>query len=208
MDIVILLFKGFTSLDAIGPYEVLNRLPGAKVRFVAQQPGEVRNDVGSLGITADAALEDVTSADILLVPGGPGTRALLDDEPVKRWLRAIDATTKWTTSVCTGSLVLAAAGLLDGLQATTHWSAMDILAELGAKATAARVVFQGKRVTAAGVSAGIDMALSLMAKIAGDNMAQAVQLGIEYDPQPPFDSGSIAKASPHIRQIVESAMGG
>jgi transcriptional regulator GlxA family with amidase domain len=139
------------------------------------------------------------------VPGGPGTREMLEPQPLHDWLRAIDATTHWTTSVCTGALLLGAAGLLDGLEATTHWSAFDTLATLGARPTQSRVVQQGKVVTAAGVSAGIDMALWLAAQIAGDEVAKAIQLGIEYDPQPPFDSGSVAKASPETKELVRLA---
>lgn len=200
-----LLFDRLTALDAVGPYEVLSRMPGAEVSFVAAEPGEVRTDAG-LVMSAATRRDDVDRADVLVVPGGPGTRALAGDEATLSWLRAIDATTTWTTSVCTGSLLLAAAGLLDGLEATTHWSAMDRLGELGAAPVDRRVVFAGKRVTAAGVSAGIDMALELAARIAGSEIARVIQLGIEYDPRPPFDSGSVAKAAPEIREIAEAAI--
>jgi transcriptional regulator GlxA family with amidase domain len=136
-----------------------------------------------------------------MVPGGFGTRALMTPNPLLDWIRAAHQTSQWTTSVCTGSLLLGAAGLLRGLEATTHWTVLDQLAALGARPTSRRVVEQGKIVTAAGVSAGIDMALTLAARIAGDEVAQAIQLGIEYDPQPPFDAGSPDKAP---RAIVES----
>jgi len=204
MDIAILVFDRLTALDAIGPYEVLSRVPGNKVTFVAKTTGPARTDTSFLAITADAALGDVERADIVLVPGGPGQSDVMDDAETLDWLRRIDATTTWTTSVCTGSLLLAAAGLLDGKQATTHWLAMDELAKLGARPTAERVVFDGKTVTAAGVSAGIDMALTLVARVAGDEVAQAIQLGIEYDPQPPFDAGSPDKAPEMIVEFLRS----
>ena len=194
MDLVCLLFDGITALDIVGPYEVLQRLPEAEVKFVARSAGEIRTDNKFLALVADYSLAEIKSADVLVVPGGFATRALEGDEDLLGWIRAIDATTTWTTSVCTGSMLLAAAGLLEGKEATTHWASLERLREYGAIPTARRVVQQGKVVTAAGVSAGIDMALTLVARIAGDEFAQAVQLGIEYDPQPPFDAGSVAKA--------------
>lgn len=202
MDITILLFDGVTALDAIGPYEVLSRLPGAATTFVGERPGVYRTETGALGLQADGAYRDVARTDVLLVPGGFGTRALMHDEDVLAWVRSLHETTTWTTSVCTGSLVLGAAGLLTGLQATTHWAVLDALAGLGATPTSRRVVEQGKIVTAAGVSAGIDMALTLAARIAGEDVAKAIQLGIEYDPQPPFDCGSPDKASPEARDLI------
>jgi putative intracellular protease/amidase len=205
MLITIPIYDRFTALDAVGPYEVLSRLPGAEVVFVAEQAGPVRTDTRSLTLVAERALADIDACDVVVVPGGPGTREMLEPQPLHQWLRAIDATTQWTTSVCTGALLLGAAGLLDGLEATTHWSAFDTLATLGARPTERRVVPQGKVVTAAGVSAGIDMALWLAGQIAGDEVAKAIQLGIEYDPQPPFDSGSIAKASPETKELVRLA---
>lgn len=198
MRIVIPVFPDFTALDAVGPYEVLRSMPGAQVVFAGAERGLVRTDSTFLGLHADAAFAEIDSADILVVPGGPGTRALMADESALSWVRAIHATTQWTTSVCTGSLILAAAGLLDGLDATTHWSRSDVLEKYGARYTAERVVRQGKIVTAAGVSAGIDMALTLVGLIAGRESAEAIQLAIEYDPQPPFDAGSPAKAGPAI----------
>ena len=198
MQIAILLFNRFTVLDAIGPYQVLSRVPGADVVFVAEQPGLVTDDKGSLTLSAPAALADAPQPDIIVVPGGPGTDDQLKDGPVHDWLRAADATTAWTTSVCTGSLVLAAAGLLAGRRATSHWLALEELGQLGATPVSERVVFDGKYVTAAGVSAGIDMGLTLAGRVAGDEMAQAIQLMIEYDPQPPYDAGSPAKAPAQI----------
>jgi putative intracellular protease/amidase len=224
--VTIPLFDRFTALDAVGPYEVLSHLPGAEVVFLAEQAGPVRADTGALALVADRALADVDACDVVVVPGGPGTREMLEPNPLHDWLREIDATTQWTTSVCTGALLLGAAGLLDGLEATTHWAWLDTLATLGARPVERRVVPQqkgvGRRptpsrgggrgsgwmVTAAGVSAGIDMALWLAAQIAGDEVAKAIQLGIEYDPQPPFDSGSTAKASPETRALLRQVFAG
>jgi putative intracellular protease/amidase len=194
MQIAIVLFDRFTALDAVGPYEMLCRVPGAETVFVAQRPGPVRNDRGDLALSADKGLDDVPAPDIVVVPGGPGQSAQMANEVLLDWLRTADAASTWTTSVCTGSLLLAAAGLLEGRRATSHWLALDGLAAFGAKPTAERVVTDGKFITAAGVSAGIDMGLSLLGKVAGDEHAQAVQLGTEYDPQPPYDAGSPHKA--------------
>ncbi|MFB7511804.1 MULTISPECIES: DJ-1/PfpI family protein [unclassified Streptomyces] len=198
MQIAILLFDGFTALDAVGPYEILSRLPGAETVFVAKEAGPVRNDQRNLTLVAESALADVPRPDIVLVPGGPDVRAAKDDPEVRAWLRAADETSTWTTSVCTGSLALAAAGLLRDRRATTHWLAFDELRALGVEPTGERVVFDGKYVTAAGVSSGIDMALHLLGRIAGDATAQTVQLLTEYDPQPPYDAGSPEKAPAEI----------
>jgi len=205
MQIAILIFDGLTALDAIGPYEVLSRLPGADLGFVAKEAGTKRTDTGALGVEADLALADMDSPEVVLVPGGPGSRPLMRDPEVLEWLRSAHASSTWTTSVCTGALVLGAAGILDGKRATTHWAFLDRLSELGAEPVAERVVEDGKVITAAGVSAGIDMALTLVARIAGDEVAQAIQLGIEYDPQPPFDAGSLSKASPEVIEMVRGA---
>jgi len=202
MNIAILLYERFTALDAIGPYEVLSRLPGARVQFVATDTSPLRTDNGMLTLLPELALDDVTEADVVLVPGGPGEVAQRAGSAALDWLRAVDRTSTWTTSVCTGSLILAAAGLLEGRRATTHWLAMEELGRLGAVPVSERVVFDGKIVSAAGVSAGIDMALALAASIAGEEVAQAIQLGIEYDPQPPFDAGSPAKAPDHIVALL------
>jgi transcriptional regulator GlxA family with amidase domain len=198
MRIAILLFDKMTALDAVGPYEVLRFAQEAEVVFTGKRTGEVRAGAGTLGLVVDTPLAEVTSADILLVPGGPGQVALMDDEEVHEWLRQVDQTTTWTTSVCTGSLVLAAAGLLKGRRATSHWLALDQLPAFGVEVVEERVVFDGKYVTAAGVSAGIDMALQLTNRVAGETAAQAIQLGLEYDPQPPHDAGSPAKAPAEI----------
>jgi len=202
MDIAIPLFPGITALDAIGPYEVLSRLPAARVRFVAIEAGPYRTDNKQLTLIADEPLSAVPHPEIVVVPGGFGTRALLSPNPLLDWVRAAHETTRWTTSVCTGSLVLGAAGLLRGLEATTHWAAMEQLAAFGARPTSRRVVEQGKIITAAGVSSGIDMALTLAARVAGDEMAQAIQLGIEYDPEPPFSSGAPHKAPAHVLELA------
>jgi putative intracellular protease/amidase len=204
VDIAILLFDRFTALDAVGPYEVLRNLPGATVTFVAKEVGPVRTDSGSLAITADRAIRDVPAPDIVVIPGGPGQSDFMEDDEILDWIRSVHETTQWTTSVCTGSLLLGAAGLLDGLEATSHWLALDQLPALGATPTLLRVVEQGKIITAAGVSSGIDMALRLAAHIAGDDVAQMIQLGIEYDPQPPFDAGSPEKAPAALVDLMRS----
>jgi putative intracellular protease/amidase len=208
MEIACLIFDGITALDVVGPYEVLQRLPDVDVKFVARTKGEVRTDTKVLALVADYAFDDVSRADVLVVPGGFATRKLEHDEPTLAWIRAIHATTTWTTSVCTGSMLLAAAGLLEGKEATTHWASLERLAKYGAIPTGRRVVEQGKIVTAAGVSSGIDMALTLAARIAGDDFAQCVQLGIEYDPQPPFDAGSLDKAPQQIVQTMQEIYAG
>ena len=203
MRIVIPLFDGFTALDVVGPYEVLRMLPESDVVFAADTPGLCTDGEGSLRLLAAASFQDVVEADILVVPGGRGAFRSLADEPLLDWIRRIHATTTWTTSVCTGSLLLGAAGLLDGLEATTHWEAVDALESYGATYTARRVVEQpGCIVTAAGVSSGIDMALRLAELVAGRIAAEAFQLVIEYDPQPPFDSGSYAKASQEAKNYL------
>ncbi len=205
MEIAIPLFDRFTALDAIGPYQVLSTLPGANVHFVAAEPGPVRTDNGMLTVLAECRYEDMPHPEVLVEPGGPGTRAILSDERLLDWIRSAHGSSRYTTSVCTGSLLLAAAGLLDGLDAATHWLAREELAELGARPVPERVVQRGKVITAAGVSAGIDMGLRLAELLAGVGAAQAVQLIIEYDPQPPFDAGSPEKASP---EVVEWVRGG
>ena len=208
MEVAIPLFDRFTALDAVGPYEVLSRLPGASVTWLAHEPGVVRNDQRMMGIEAQAAFEDLPDPEIVVVPGGTGTNDFLDDERLIGWIRRAHETSEWTTSVCTGSLLLGAAGLLEGLEATSHWLDLQDLERYGARPTSRRVVEQGKIVTAAGVSSGIDMGLVLAAKIAGPEVAQAIQLGIEYDPQPPFDSGSVDKASDEIVELIRSLAAG
>jgi putative intracellular protease/amidase len=205
MRIAIPVFDRMTALDVIGPYEVLSRLPGATVTFIASEPGPKRTDTDMLSVHADAALGDLPDPDVVLIGGGYGTRALMSDPEMLAWVRAAHETSQWTTSVCTGALLLAAAGILDGLEATTYWLELETLRQYGATPVSRRVVQQGKVITAAGVSAGIDMALVLASRIGGDAIAQAIQLGIEYDPQPPFDAGSPAKAPDEIQELVRAA---
>jgi transcriptional regulator GlxA family with amidase domain len=205
MKIAIVLYDRLTALDAIGPYEVLSRLPGAELSFVGAQAGPVRTDNGMLTLLAERAVAEVPDPDIVLVPGGPGEVAERAGGTLIDWLRTVDRSSTWTTSVCTGSLILAAAGLLAGRRATSHWLALGELERLGAEPVSERVVFDGKYVTAAGVSAGIDMGLELVRRIAGAELAQAIQLGIEYDPQPPFDAGSPAKAPAGIVALLEGS---
>jgi transcriptional regulator GlxA family with amidase domain len=205
--IALLVFDRLTALDAVGPYEVLSRLPGAELRLVGKEVGVKRTDTGALGLEADLALSELPDPDVLLVPGGAGSRPLMSEPDVLDWVRSAHQGSTWTTSVCTGALVLGAAGILQGKRATTHWAYLDRLRELGAEPVSERVVEDGKVITAAGVSAGIDMALGLAARIAGEQVAHAIQLGIEYDPQPPFDSGSPAKAHPNVIALVRGAEG-
>lgn len=186
MQIAILAYDGLAALDAIGPYEVLSALPGAEVVVVGERTGPVRTAQGTLGLLVDATLDQVTTPDVIVVPGGNGTREHLTDGPVHRWLRTADQATTWTTSVCTGALILASAGLLAGRRATTYWKVVDKLADYDVTPVRDRVVIDGKYITGAGVSAGIDMAITLAARIAGDDVARRIQLDIEYDPQPPF----------------------
>ena len=205
MDIAIPIFDDITALDAIGPYEVLSRLPDTRVHFLGVDgAGPKRTDNGMLALNADGAISDLPHPDVIVFPGGYGTRPLMTQAAVLDWVRTAHETSQWTTSVCTGALVLGAAGVLDGLEATTHWAVLEKLAELGARPVSRRVVGQGKVITAAGVSSGIDMALTLAAHIAGEDIAQAIQLFIEYDPEPPFDSGSTKKASPAILELART----
>ncbi|MEU0740514.1 DJ-1/PfpI family protein [Streptomyces sp. NPDC006134] len=204
MQIAIVLYDRFTALDAVGPYETLGRLPDAETVFVAEETGPVRTDTGTLALVADRTLAEVPAPDIVVVPGGPGQTPQMENTALLDWLRAADATSTWTTSVCTGSLLLAAAGLLTGRRATSHWLALDQLKRHGADPAEERVVTDGKYVTAAGVSSGIDMGLTLLGRIAGDDQARAVQLITEYDPQPPYDAGSPQKAPAHLVEELRS----
>ncbi|MEV0321692.1 DJ-1/PfpI family protein [Streptomyces sp. NPDC050658] len=204
LDVAILLYDGFTALDAVGPYEVLCRLPGVRVTTVARKAGPVRTDTGELALTAERAMSEVAGADVLLVPGGGnrGTLAMMEDAGVHRWIRAVHRRSRWTTSVCTGSLILGAAGLLRGLPATTYWASRPYLKEVGAVYTPGRFVETGKIITAAGVSAGIDMGLHLAARLADERVAQAMQLAVEYDPDPPYDTGSPEKADADLEALA------
>ena len=205
MKIAILAYDRMTALDAVGPYEVLCRIPDALVQFVAEVPGPIRTDThgfhSNLALHADTRPEDVPSPDIILIPGGStGTMEVMHNERTLNWLRAAHTTTQWTTSVCTGAFILGAAGLLQGLQATTHWASRGFLSQVGASYVAERFVRQGKIITAAGVSAGIDMALFIAGQVGGDELAQALQLAIEYDPHPQFDTGAWERATPALMQ--------
>jgi transcriptional regulator GlxA family with amidase domain len=208
VHVVIPLFPRFTALDGVGPYEVLQRIPSIEVTFIGHRRGEVRSENGMLGITVDATFEEVPEPDIIVFPGGVGTRALEHDDRVLEWVRHAHRTTRLTTSVCTGSLVLGAAGLLDGLTATTHWSCYAELEVHGAVPTAVRVVehLDERIITAAGVSSGIDMALRVVELVVDRTAAQAAQLMIEYDPDPPYDTGSLSKSDDVILdRVIEYA---
>lgn len=201
IDIVVVLFDRLTALDAIGPYETLQRLPGATVTFIGERRGEYRTENGFLGLTSDGTFAEHSSPEVIIVPGGVGTRGVMDaGGPLVEWLREAHETSRFTTSVCTGSLVLGAAGLLDGLTATTHWSAYSTLEKLGAVPTEDRVVehLEHRIITAAGVSSGIDMALRLSELLVDDVAAKAMQLAIEYDPKPPFDAGALSKVDDEV----------
>ncbi|QUR65719.1 DJ-1/PfpI family protein [Mycobacterium spongiae] len=204
-QVAIPVFPRFTALDAVGPYEVLQRLPSVDVVFVGHQRGEVRTANHMLGMTCDATFDEVSTPDVVVFPGGPGTRILVEDQTFRGWLQSVHPHTKFTTSVCTGALVLGAAGLLDGLTATTHWRAAEQLNELGATYVPDRVVehLPQRIITAAGVSSGIDMALRLAELLVDREAAEAIQLLIEYDPQPPFDSGALAKADTATKALAE-----
>ena len=204
MQIAIPIFDQLTALDCVGPYEVLQRLPGTTVAFVGKEKGNIRTDNGFLGLAVDYTFDEISSPNVILVPGGVGTRAFLDgnDHEIITWLKNAHLTSQYTTSVCTGSLVLAAAGLLTDLTATTHWSAYDTLKELGSLPVADRVVehLDQRIITAAGVSAGIDMALRLSQLLVDTEAAKAMQLMIEYDPQPPFNAGTVSAAGEQVME--------
>lgn len=203
MQIAIPIYEGVTALDAIGPYEPLSRLPGAEIQFVGIEAGPKQCDTQSLTLVADYSVDEIPNPDVIVVPGGRGSRQE-SGEALVDWIRSVHEATKWTTSVCTGSLLLGKAGILNGLRATSHWIYLDLLRDYGAEPTLERVVEQGKVVTAAGVSSGIDMALRLIQLEAGDEVAQAIQLSVEYDPQPPVDAGSPQKAPDHIVELVRA----
>jgi transcriptional regulator GlxA family with amidase domain len=205
MNIAIPLFDDITVLDAVGPYEILSRVPGYEVIFVGAEKRAYSSDNGMLRINADATLDEVPSPDIVLVPGGYGVWPAMAG-PIVPWIQRAHESSTWTTSVCTGALLLGAAGVLDGLTATTHWYWLERLRDYGAAPTGQRVVEQGKVVTAAGVSSGIDMALALVARMTNDEVAQAIQLSVEYDPQPPFDAGSPEKAPASTVELVRAVV--
>ena len=207
MQIAIGLYPGFTALDAIGPYAVFTNVPGVDVVVCADRKGPLADESDLLHFDLVHTFDEVPEPDILLVPGGLITRRIAaEGGPIVDWIRAAHETTTYTTSVCTGALLLGAAGVLDGLPATTHWVAYDHLRSYGAEPIEQRVVIEGKVATAAGVSAGIDLALTLVDRLHGAEVAQAVQLGIEYDPQPPHDTGAPSKAPAEIRDLVSSVI--
>jgi transcriptional regulator GlxA family with amidase domain len=207
MQLAIGLYPDLTVLDVIGPYQVLSNLPGVEVVLCAAERGRLSDDNGLVHLDVDHTFDQVPTPDVLLVGGGLGTRKLMHpDADIVRWIRSAHETTTWTTSVCTGSLLLGAAGVLEGRQASTHWNAVEHLESFGATYSTDRVVTDGKVITAAGVSAGIDMALVLAARLQGDDVARAIQLAIEYDPQPPFDAGSVGTAPGEIVDLVRSVM--
>ncbi len=205
MQIVFLFYEGMTALDAVGPHEILSRLPQTSIKRIAKSAGKITTDSG-LMLEADYAITDISSAHVLFVPGAGSATTLREHPEILNWLKQIHAQTIWTTSVCTGSLILGAAGILSGVKATTHWAALERLRRWGAEPVAERIVESGKIITSAGVSAGIDMALTLAAKISGEQVAKALQLGIEYDPAPPFDVGSPEKADPKLLKNLRERM--
>jgi transcriptional regulator GlxA family with amidase domain len=190
VEVTIPIYDRFNALDVIGPYEVLRHLPDTRVVLVAAEPGPISTEDGAVTLLAEHSLSEAPAPDVVLVPGGAGEATVREGGPIMDWLVEVNKTSEYTASVCTGALILAAAGLLTGRRATTYWLALDQLSSLGAEAVRERFVFDGKFATSAGVSAGIDMSLALAARIAGDAVAQTIQLAIEYDPQPPFDAGS------------------
>jgi transcriptional regulator GlxA family with amidase domain len=207
VQIAIALYPGFTALDAIGPYQVFANMPDVELVLCAQQAGPLADENELLHLEVEHTFDDVPAPDVLLVPGGLVTRRIASEGgPIVDWVRAAHPRTTYTTSVCTGALVLGAAGVLEGLRATTHWMAYDHLRKYGADPTEQRVVVEGKVVTAAGVSAGIDLALTLVGRLQGTEVAQAIQLGMEYDPQPPYDAGAPSKAPAAIRELVTAVM--
>lgn len=209
MQIAFALYEGMTLLDLVGPFQVLADAPGVEAVLVSERTGPVVDHTGRTGLVASHAFDDVMQPDVIVVPGGTRTLELLATKPrIVEWVRTVHPRTTWTTSVCTGSLILGAAGVLDGLDATGHWASLEALRTFGARPTLQRVVFAGKVVTAAGVSAGIDMALALLARMHGATLAQAIQLAIEYDPQPPFDAGSPEKAPAEVVALVRGMFGG
>jgi putative intracellular protease/amidase len=205
MQIVILVYPGMTGLDVLGPYEVLSRLPDAKVRFVARQPGPVTTDTGMLTILAEAGIDEVDAADVFVVGGGPAAcvGAVMQDRETLDWIARLHAGSRYTVSVCNGSWILGAAGVLEGKRAGCHWMGLEALAGFGAEACADRVVVDGKLWTAGGVTSGIDMALTFAAEVAGDDFAQILQLALQYDPKPPFQGGTPETAPEHILRAVQ-----
>lgn len=206
-QVAILLYQGVTALDAVGPCEILSRMPDTEVRFVAKKVGPITTEGGALLLAATYSIAETPSPDLILVPGGATTPGQMVNDDVLDWLREAHKTTTWTASVCTGALILGAAGILKGLPATTHWYKMGVLKIMGAKPQPReRIVRSGKIMTAAGVSAGIDLALTLAEQIVGREQAEAIQLTIEYDPHPPLDAGHMSKASKPVQKLARQMM--
>ena len=203
VSVGLVLYPRFTALDIVGPFQTLVDVPGLDVFFVAEKSGPVSDHTGRLSLVATKSFADVDQLDVVVVPGGMADSGLIASDPVVEFVKRIHPTTTWTTSVCTGSIFLATAGVLDGIEATTHWASYERLRALGAIPVETRVVHRGKVITAAGVSSGIDMGLVLVAAMFGDEMAQVIQLAIEYDPQPPFDAGAPSKVTPELLALVQ-----
>jgi transcriptional regulator GlxA family with amidase domain len=204
MEVAFVLYPRFTMLDIVGPFQTLADLPEVEARWVASTPGHVMDHTGQAGLIASSTPSEVPRPDVIVVPGGFGDTAL--DRDVVEWLHRVHETTRWTTSVCTGSIYLAAAGILSGLDATTHWARKERLEQLGAHYVPERIVERGKIITAAGVSSGIDMGLVLADRLFGREQAELIQLAIEYDPQPPFDAGSPTKAPKEIVEVGRAVL--
>jgi transcriptional regulator GlxA family with amidase domain len=203
VSVGLVLYPRFTALDIVGPFQTLVDVPGLDVFFVAEKTGPISDHTGRLSLVATKSFADVDQLDVVVVPGGMADSGLIASDPVVEFVKRIHPTTTWTTSVCTGSIFLATAGVLDGIEATTHWASYERLRALGAIPVETRVVHRGKVITAAGVSSGIDMGLVLVAAMFGDEMAQVIQLAIEYDPQPPFDAGAPSKVTPELLALVQ-----
>jgi transcriptional regulator GlxA family with amidase domain len=206
-SVALVLYPGFTALDIVGPFQTLAGVPGLDVFFVAETAGEVLDDTGRFSLRAQKSFAEVPNPDVVVVPGGFGARSATEKDPLVVWLRQVYPSATWMTSVCTGAAFLGQAGFLEGISATTHWAFVDLIEKRGATYTEQRVVIVGKVITAAGVSSGIDMGLTLVSILVNDEVAKMVQLAIEYDPQPPFDSGAPSKVSPEFLRNVRKAMG-
>lgn len=205
MNLSAFIFDELTLLDLIGPLEILARIPNLEITLIGKKLTPISTSVANIKLTPQKTITELANTDILLVPGGFGTRALSNDASLLAEIARLHQTTQWTVSICTGSILLAAAGLLSSIAATTHWSAVEELEHFGAIYKAERVIVQDKIITAAGVSSGIDMALLLASKLKGEMLAKAIQLSIEYDPRPPFEAGSPQKAGAEIVEIVRNA---
>lgn len=201
----IVLFDGFTALDVVGPAEVLGRVPGLSLSYVAAHKGPVQAAQQGPALVADSTFEELDDVDVLLVPGGRGTRTAMQDSELESWLQKVSRNAEVVAAVCTGALILAHAGLLKGRSATTHWTELETLAGLGVKVSEDRVVSDGVVMTSAGVSAGIDLGLALAQRLSDDETAQAIQLSLEYAPEPLFDAGRPDRAPAYLVERVRRA---